>query len=484
MSFLQTRDMMMDVEEHDFSGATVLTVDPSKGRTFSLYSAVPIAGVSRASVDWGDGVSESIEVDSSGKIPLTHTYSGTAVRTVRIQNVLSSLHFSFSELHSAEPYVLKTAARHTGAEALTAVVSLGTNITNRTLSPGLFAGTSITAYPSIYGLPALSTTNASVLCIPLACFYECQYLSSLTGCPGGVVVIDAFAFYGCSSLESVQGLATTVLKHVGFKAFCDCTALTSLSGINTALNPTPSNVFGGNIDATGLAEQMFPNPPYNVSSMRAYRLNMFMYPLAPNAFEGCSNLTDISGLLVTSGARIPFAVFLNCSNLASIPSIYSSATFYRDQYQNEFSTVFHNSTMNIPPHTISSGTPASAYGYGYDAHTGYGPFSGTSVTTTIGLTNKFRVIPDLYFANCTKITSVTLDRNDTDYHKYYNIGVNTFSGCTALKTVSFPYFTKAEVQENIGRVTGRASGVYNRPSYAFGLPSGCVITCSDGTLTV
>jgi hypothetical protein len=58
-------------------------------------------------------------------------------------------------------------------------------------------------------------------------FIGCTSLTSLQGLPDTLTSIGGYAFRGCTSLTSLQGLPDT-LTSIGYEAFRDCTSLTSI----------------------------------------------------------------------------------------------------------------------------------------------------------------------------------------------------------------------------------------------------------------
>ena len=510
MSFMPARMMMSLSREYDFSGATKLSLfydgDITSPLDFSIYSVTVKDGFDSVAVDWGDGTVECLTPDpTTRKVQLIHSYSSREPRTVKIQNHLDSLVFSNISIDESRvyAYVIGVTDRFEGARALSAVLALGSNVTSRTLSPGLFARTSISSYPSVYSLPPLSSTNTLALCIPFGCFYDCPRLSNLDDLPSGLKAIDAYAFAHCTSLSSVAGLSGSPnLKHIGFMAFGKCTSLQTLTGLTATLHPTPSNLFGGNLGLPELMVEMFHCSTIASSQVSLrYRMNLFMFPIAPLAFYGCTSLTDLAGLSVETDEHIPPGAFQGCSSLSVVPSSIKDAHFATLEYRKDASGAnYHAVAYGLPPaNALSIDTYAYYVGSGHD----YGrfdpqmemirvngAFSGTAVTEFIGLNSVRSVFGhnEIYrsifgsqeFADCPNVTSMVFSSSTTPL----NFMGDTFSGCTNLKSVSFPNHTKSTIQNDVWKVTDVSFGGYNSSSYPFGLPSGCIIHCSDGDLTV
>lgn len=505
MSFMQTRMTMSMAREFDFTEATEFSLfyqgDSSSPLNFSIYRATVKPGFNDVAIDWGDGTIQKLVPDTSTRIvQISHSYSSRTPVTVRIQNRLDVLEFSHAEPRSAELYYLGISSPHTGARALSGITSLGSNVASHKLSPGLFARTSLSTYPSQYSAPPLSSKNSTALCIPFGCFYDCPRLANVDGLPVNIVAIDAYAFAHCTALSSVAGLSySPTLMHIGFMAFGRCTSLSTLDGISSTLNPTPSNLFGGNLDLADLKAEMFPNPQYNVELRRIYRMNLFMFPVAPLAFYGCTALTSLGRLALATSQCVPMGVFQGCSALAIVPDSIKNAYFADREYRSDFITGGNANMVAYglrPVNALLAGSTTYQYYtscgvlFSGDPILGqmyiYGAFSGTAVTEFIGLnslrtTTAYRsAFGSREFGDCPNVASMTF----SNQVNYLNFMEDTFAGCPNLKDVHFPYLTKDQVQNTIWRVTSPSYAGRNSSSYPFGLPSGCVIHCSDGDITV
>lgn len=107
----------------------------------------------------------------------------------------------------------------------------------------------------------------------------------------------------------------------------------------------------------------------------------------------------------------------------------------------------------------------------------------TSVTIPDSVTD----IWDEAFEGCTNLTSVAIGDGVT------NIWGQAFRGCSALTSVTIPGSVTAIGDDSFFGcsalvsvdMSGKAAAtVQGMPDYPWGLSSGCVITCSDGTITI
>lgn len=475
----------------DFTGATVLRLSGMRrvGESFTVefYEAKIAPGSRFAVVDWGVGYEhrrfEIVFPGEDGRVPLSHVYPGDIIDdqvTVRITDDLSELRFSGAEIrppvntsdkYSVGELDVKIVNEFTGASKLREVVNVGAKV-NRVLARGMFANTGITAIPSGYALPSL-TSRKTAPCVPLACFMNCTSLSSLDNLPPGAVAIDALAFSGCTSLAGLSGLSSSPgLVHIGYAAFRGCTSLASLSGLSCTLTAYAyETLFGPWTDMDGVLAELYPG--VSADYKYGYRVDQFMFPLGSEAFRGCTKLTDISQLHV-SGGFLLVGTFSGCSRLASVPTEISSMDLGFDTTHwttgSSWFVVpggyrYFNHRMPVKPADQVSNNRYLRWFSG-------GVFDGTAITD---LPYKRTVILDKEFAGCTSLTSITL-ADGVD-----RVGADSFSGCTALAAVTFPGRTMEQVRNMFYPTTGTS---YWKEAYPFGLKSGCVITCSDGTITV
>lgn len=472
----------------EFTGATVLQLDTvNAGDMVSFYKATAASGARFVGVDWSDGNDNGTAYDDpqvevvypgeDGEIVLSHTYKKyTRNPVVKITNGLSELRFSGVTLKSVGRYDVKV-DEFTGAAKLKSVVSVGSRI-SKVLAQGMFANTGLTAIPSGYSLPSVSSRKVAP-CIPLACFMNCTALTGTTNLPSGAVAVDALAFKGCTALASLSGFSSsTGLVHIGYAAFMGCTALASLKGLSGSLaSEQYAALFDtwSNMDA--VLEEMHPG------ATKGYRVDQFMLALGYNAFNGCTSLTDISYLKFTSGLILR-GTFSGCSRLASIPSVIllrgigtdtTSWTQASSYYAYPGGYRYHYVSHYVKSADVYQDYLGNAARYAYERWDSGGVYDGTAITE---LTCSRKLVLSGEFANCTKLTSVTLS-SDVE-----RVAGNAFSGCTALKSVTFQGKTMQQVRELGYPSIGYTYFGTQARAFPFGLPSGCVITCSDGSITV
>lgn len=142
--------------------------------------------------------------------------------------------------------------------------------------------------------------------------------------------------------------------------------------------------------------------------------------IGPSAFHQCRSLASVT--IPNSVTNIGGSAFSSCSSLTSV--------------------TIPNSVTSI----------------------GNGAFYECSSLTSVTIPDSVTSISSYVFLECVGLTSVTIPGSVT------SIGVGTFEDCNSLMSVMVS-----------GKTTTQVSGMSN---YPWELPSGCVITCSDGTITL
>lgn len=225
--------------------------------------------------------------------------------------------------------------------------------------------------------------------------------------PNNITDIGAYAFYGCTELETINGDASLTgmskLASIGEAAFGACCNLTKLAfynGMDNVLNSLGISAFAGCKSLTTVDLSVCPS------------LQTVSYGL----FSGCTALTSVT-LPNTSLTSIGGSAFSGCTNLSTINLEAPSLT-----------TIGSNAFRDC--RSLTSIMPASAVltsigNYAFSGCTGLTDLdlSSFTVLTSIGASS---------FAGCTGIASVTLPDTVT------TIGSSAFSNCTSLVSFTLP----------------------------------------------
>ena len=158
----------------------------------------------------------------------------------------------------------------------------------------------------------------------------------------------------------------------------------------------------------------------NKSNAEVVEIGSHVTSIGEQAFEWCDWLTSVT--IPNNVTNIKMGAFYHCSILASI--------------------IIPSSITNIQDFT----------------------FAWCNNLTSVTIPGSVTSIGENAFSYCSSLTSITIPDNVT------SIGENIFYNCSSLTSVTFSGKSKATVQ-----------GLLN---YSWQLPSGCVIHCTDGDITI
>ncbi len=206
----------------------------------------------------------------------------------------------------------------------------------------------------------------------------------------GVTNVGKYAFYGCSKLVSVTFSETvTVIGECSF----------SQSGLKEIEIPGTVKTIGDS--AFSLCD-----------SLRTVNLNNGLEYVLGSAFYGCSSLLQI--VLPASVTSLGGQAFLNCS---ALETAYLKDVKITELPYETFLNCTSLKTVKLPDGLISMGASA---------------FQNTALTD-IEIPDSVSSMGLSAFEGCTYLTGIDLSKT-----KISKIGISTFLGCTALKSVLLP----------------------------------------------
>ena len=288
----------------------------------------------------------------------------------------------------------------------------------------------VTTYPNSFVIDGvtynvISHYNLAVeLTDGKSCTGEIVIPSSITygGKTYTVTSIGDWAFYGCSSLTSID-IPNSVIR-IGDRAFLSCDNLMSVTIPNSVTNIGEyifaycSNLISVNIpiDVTNIGNGIFSNCrsltsvvlPINITSIPESMFNGCsslisidipdgVTSIGESAFNGCSSLTSVE--LPINITKISESMFNGCRSLTSI-NIPNSVTSIEEYAFNYCSNLI---SVNIP-NTVTN--------------IENGTFKGCSSLTSIDIPNCVSSIGDWAFSNCSSLTSIDIPDSVTSIGKF------------------------------------------------------------------
>ena len=251
----------------------------------------------------------------------------------------------------------------------------------------------------------------SVTSIGWRAFEDCTSLTSIT-IPNGVTSIDGYAFSGCTSLTSIT--IPDSVTSIGDYAFYDCTSLKSIT--------IPDGV-------TSIGVSAFED----CTSLKSITIPDGVTSIGVSAFEDCTSLTSIT--IPNGVTSIGRMAFYGCTNLARV-TIPNSVTEIGECAFNGCTSL---TAINIPKalencgENIFANTNLKTVTFG-DGITAIPDklFWGAATLETITIPDTVTSIGGYDFYGCTNLASITIPDGVT------SIGRSAFSGCSSLTSITIP----------------------------------------------
>ena len=286
--------------------------------------------------------------------------------------------------------------------------------------------------------------------LPTAAFYGCSALTDIR-LPGEITSIGTQVFYNNAALETVTfGITKTgvvsQLTRIGGYAFYGCSSLATLqteqpvrdsetgeiTGVTYVEKLPDSIVQFGNSDnvatgngpftkCTSLQSITIPDGVENINgsafsgctALETVNLPKSLKTIYSSAFSGCTSLKTVNFNKDTSGVTIQQKAFLDCSSLESFD-------FTKVGSLSEHGNIFQNCT-SLKSVTIGENVTKASGVNLFDGCTALKTveFKPGDATTTLG---------GKAFLDCTALEKAVIGDNVT------KIGSNAFENCTALTT--------------------------------------------------
>ncbi len=267
-----------------------------------------------------------------------------------------------------------------------------------------------------------STKTASVT-------YRGSYYGSYNGEYSGSVVIPSSVTYNGTTYN---------VTSIGYRAFYDCSSLTSVT-IPNSVTSIGDGAFDGcsSISSPVYNAHCFAYMPTSYSG--AYTIPEGIKQIAGGAFRDCSSLTSVT--IPESVTSIGRSAFSGCSSLTSV-TIGESVTSIGEW---AFSSCSALTSVTIGDGVTSIGERA---------------FNGCSSLTSVTIGESVTSIGNYAFDGCSSLTSVTIPEGVT------SIGEWAFSSCSALTSITCEAATPPTVGQFAFDGVSKSIPVY--------VPCGCV----------
>lgn len=387
------------------------------------YLGIGVLGT--ATINWGDGTTDTITGNSAGfRIYTKHTYSTKGDYTITIScdnkiglggdstygGIITAKNNSTINRNAIYLNSLKNVELGNNVVFDTNAFYKCTNLSTITI-PNTVTSISTNCFINCYNLEMIVIPN-SVIGINSSVFQNCSNLKNIS-LPNSVTNIDGSCFSGCTSLKGVT--LPNSLTQVGTNLFYNCYNLI-YAKISNSLIKMNNNMFNG---CSLLKEIKIPNSVtefgynvfFNCLSLESISMSNNVTIFGYGCFSQCKGLKEVT--LSNNLTSLSTEMFNQCASLENI-TLPSGITSFGNSV---FSGCFNLKSINLPSSLTSFGRYC---------------FGSCYLLQSISIPNGVTIINDSDFYECMNIKELTLSQNTQQ------ITAQAFSNCYSLSKIIFP----------------------------------------------
>ncbi|MCR5149938.1 MAG: leucine-rich repeat protein [Clostridiales bacterium] len=255
------------------------------------------------------------------------------------------------------------------------------------------------------------------------CYYAHKLYVNNEPVAGIINISTDISNYAMYAVTDVTGLVLAgSVSKIGNYAFCNCKDMESITIPNT-VTVIGNNAFSGcsvlkNITIPGSVASLGNSAFSNCSGLESITIQEGVSNIGSSSFSGCSALKAI--IIPNSVTNIGLAAFRNCSSLESLSIPFIGTSREATGSSRVFGFIFGNTGIKDADGVTEQHFDVSSVSYYYI------PSSLKSVTVTDATS-----VPYGAFYNCANLESITLSNSIS------SIGENAFYSCVNLENMTF-----------------------------------------------